>query len=190
MEANHELPEIQIQLAAAWDRAREIIKSENDLINQRLSWLFAAQAFLFAGLLVGVQTSIDPETAHHGLVMFFLLPVIFVGLISAMAATRMVRDANEQRLFAARFWAQRVQVLLDVPRESKGESADESIEKRLLQHGFPGRIQGNDLGTNEFGLLQHIPGAHRFTRDHTFPQVLSYAWVAIFFLWFLLFIRM
>jgi hypothetical protein len=35
---------------------REVIRNENDLINQRLSWMFAAQAFLFAALLVGAAS--------------------------------------------------------------------------------------------------------------------------------------
>jgi hypothetical protein len=185
---NPEQNEMQAQLKEVWDRAREMIKNENDLINQRLSWMFAAQAFLFAALMVGVKATVDSlDWCTRVLIMLFLLPVIYVGFLSSLAAFRLVRDANAQREFAAGYWKRRSKKLLGLVQEKELEKenseADEKFKEKIFTKGFPERVHGEDLRTKDFGFLGKVPGVECFTRDHTFPLIMSYAWAAVIVLW-------
>lgn len=180
------------QLKETWDRAREMIKHENELINQRLSWMFAAQAFLFAAFLIGVKAAVDPDiqdTLDRILMVFFLLPVIYLGLFSSLTSYRMVRDANKQRKFAESYWMRLSRKILQLP-ELQEDSTDRQFEKKIFSIGFPEHIQGENLTTECFGLLSKLPGAELFTRDHTFPKVFSYTWIVMFVLWLVLILKL
>ncbi|MBW8041107.1 MAG: hypothetical protein FVQ85_14045 [Planctomycetes bacterium] len=186
------------QLKEAWDRAREMIKHENELINQRLSWMFAAQAFLFAAFLIGVKAAVDPDiedTLDRVLMVFFLLPVIYLGLFSSLTSYRMVRDANIQREFAESYWkrlSRKILKLPELPRatELQKDSMDDKFVQEIFSFGFPERIQGENLTTECFGLFSKIPGAKFLTRDHTFPKVFSYTWVVMLILWLVLILKL
>ena len=180
------------QLKEAWDRAREMIKHENELINQRLSWMFAAQAFLFAAFLIGVKAAVGQgiqDTLDRILMVFFLLPVIYLGLFSSLTSYRMVRDANKQRKFAESYWKRFSRKILQLSELQEGFT-DGQFEKKIFSFGFPERIQGENLTTECFGLLSKIPGAKLFTRDHTFPKVFSYTWVVMLILWLVLILKL
>lgn len=179
------------QLKETWDRAREMIKNENELINQRLSWMFAAQAFLFAAFLIGVNAAVDPaiqDTLDRILIVFFLLPVIYVGFLSSLTAYRMVRDANNQREFAESYWKRLSRKILQLP-ELQGDSTDRKFEEKIFSFGIPERIHGVNLMTKCFGPLSKIPGSKLFTRDHTFPKVISYTWFVMLILWIVLILK-
>jgi len=219
----NEKEQIYSQLKEVWDRAREMIKHENELVNQRLSWMFAAQAFLFAAFLMGVKAAVDPDiqdTLNRILMLFFLLPIICLGLFSSLTAYRMVRDANDQREFAASYWKRVSREILGLseskedssgsksePKNSKDgfsecireknlsgselqeDSTDRQFEEKIFSFGIPERIHGINLKTKCFGLFSKLPGAKFFTRDHTFPKVISYTWVVMLMLWLVLILK-
>jgi len=128
------------------------------------------------------------DALDRTLTVFFLLPLIYVGLISSLTAFRMARDADKQRRLAARYWYHLSSEKLQLP-EPQDDDLDPEFVKGILNNDFPERVHGKDYGTDDLGLFPKILRVAHFTRDHRFPKVISYTWVAMFILWIMLLLK-
>jgi len=81
-----------------FDIARELIRHEDGLINNRMSWLMVFQGFLFASFVTGLglfEKFKGNEAAQNALaIALFVLG--FLGLVSAVIAYFSARIAMEQ----------------------------------------------------------------------------------------------
>jgi hypothetical protein len=84
--------------AARFERAK--IEHEDDLVNQRLSWLTTSQAIFFAAYVFGFsKTQNWPTVFRRALPPLALLTcaAFYVGLIAAMKAATIVRENWDQK---------------------------------------------------------------------------------------------
>jgi hypothetical protein len=83
---------------------RSQIEHEDNLINQRLSWFVAAQAFLFSAYAILLNAPSQLRVARFGTqheILFFLIPVVAIGmsiLIYITVIAAMLATANLRRL--------------------------------------------------------------------------------------------
>jgi hypothetical protein len=82
---------------------RSQIEHEDNLINQRLSWFVAAQAFLFSAyaILLNAPSQVRQEFATQQEILFFLIPLVAIGvsiLIYITVIAAMLAMANLRRL--------------------------------------------------------------------------------------------
>src|ERR687892_61360 len=83
---------------------RSQIEHEDNLINQRLSWFVAAQAFLFSAyaILLNAPSQVRLESfATQQKILFFLIPLVAIGVSILMYMTvtaAMLAMANLRRL--------------------------------------------------------------------------------------------
>jgi hypothetical protein len=83
---------------------RSQIEHEDNLINQRLSWFVAAQAFLFSAyaILLNAPSQVRLESfATQQEILFFLIPLVAIGVSILMYITvtaAMLAMANLRRL--------------------------------------------------------------------------------------------
>jgi hypothetical protein len=83
---------------------RSQIEHEDNLINQRLSWFVAAQAFLFSAyaILLNAPSEVRLERfATQQKILFFLIPLVAIGasiLIYITVVAAMLAMANLRRL--------------------------------------------------------------------------------------------
>ena len=83
---------------------RSQIEHEDNLINQRLSWFVAAQAFLFSAYAIVLNA--PPQVRLEGFatqqdILFFLIPLVAIGvsiLICMTVIAAMLATANLRRL--------------------------------------------------------------------------------------------
>jgi hypothetical protein len=103
MEASKSVPE-SISGIQYYQIIRSQIEHEDNLINQRLSWFVASQAFLFSAyaILLNVPSQVrlqSFETQRE--MLFFLIPLVAIGvsiLIYITVIAAMLATANLRRL--------------------------------------------------------------------------------------------
>jgi hypothetical protein len=83
---------------------RSQIEHEDNLINQRLSWFVAAQAFLFSAYAILLNAPSQLRVAGFGTqqeILFFLIPVVAIGMsviIYITITASMLATGNLRRL--------------------------------------------------------------------------------------------
>ena len=80
---------------------RSQIEHEDNLINQRLSWFVAAQAFLFSAYAILLNAPSQVRLATQQEILFFLIPLVAIGvsiLIYITVIAAMLATANLRRL--------------------------------------------------------------------------------------------
>jgi hypothetical protein len=103
MEASKSVPE-SISGIQYYQLIRSQIEHEDNLINQRLSWFVAAQAFLFSAyaILLNAASQVRlPSFAAQQAVLFSLIPLVAIGvciLIYITVFAAMLAMANLRRL--------------------------------------------------------------------------------------------
>jgi heme/copper-type cytochrome/quinol oxidase subunit 4 len=91
-----------------WKRCRQAIEHENQLVNHRLSWLFASQGFLFAAFgaiwngwkySASTRDSTDPITS-----IFVLMIICFVGIVVCAGIQKSLLEAEMQLASLDKWW--------------------------------------------------------------------------------------
>jgi ABC-type sugar transport system permease subunit len=106
-------------LIVDWDRVREQIVHEDDLIHQRMTWLITANAFLFGGFFLVLQ-AMKGQPTETALVLplaqliLYILP--FVGMLLSATVWRAVRAAMRQIEKVDQWWTLRLEGLSDDER--------------------------------------------------------------------------
>lgn len=95
----------QDPLLGRWHIAREIIKHEDDLYDQRLRSLLTLHGFLFASVAVVVSVATNEEHQAYSLFLFiFVLVLCWVGYRTACRAKAPLKAARHQVAVAALWW--------------------------------------------------------------------------------------
>jgi hypothetical protein len=93
-----------------WKRCRSVIEHENNLVNHRLSWLFASQGFLYGayGVLLNIwknpsDASNDgqlPQLSYPAL----LVTIALVGMLACLAVHNSITEAQKNMDELERWW--------------------------------------------------------------------------------------
>jgi len=91
---------------ADWKRVRSSIEHENGLVNHRLSWLFASQAFLYAAFAVVFNAWKNPGAGNTppGSCQVLLAIISIVGVFVCVSIQRGLWGAEDQLSSLDRWW--------------------------------------------------------------------------------------
>jgi hypothetical protein len=95
-----------------WKRCRSVIEHENNLVNHRLSWLFASQGFLYGayGVLLNIwkNPSVITNTKEVQLPQFsypaLLVTIALVGMLACLAVHNSITEAQKNMDELERWW--------------------------------------------------------------------------------------
>jgi hypothetical protein len=151
-----------------WKRVRSAIEHENMLVNHRLTWLFASQAFLFTAFTLAFNAWSNPTTANREQFPFVLGIIEFVGFGTALLIWRGLFAAEKQLNRLDRWWhsSNRDDLEeLEIPYDSNDPQRIGAM-KRLLPNHPP--IEGASSG-----------GIDMLLRQSSIPIVFMIAWAAL-----------
>jgi hypothetical protein len=91
-----------------WKRCRSAIEHENTLVNHRLSWLFASQAFLFAafGVVFNAWKNPSVNCSHNNVYTYQILlaTTSIIGMMVCLAIQQSLWGAELQIILLDRWW--------------------------------------------------------------------------------------
>lgn len=125
-------------LLERWHIARDIIKHEDDLYDQRLRSLLTLHGFLFASVAVLVSAATHKDyQAYFIILILFILVSCWVGYRTACRAHEPIQAARKQVAFAALWWT----------RTARGESVGTCHNPgcESYQSHFPPIIGGEEF---------------------------------------------
>lgn len=155
-----------------WKRCRSAIEHENTLVNHRLSWLFASQAFLFAAFGVlfnswknpSANCSQPPTYTYQ----ILLATTAITGMLVCLAIQQSLYGAESQIILIDRWWYDNEN---DRGMQRNYKCGTDRVELRKNRDRKHPPLQG-DI---------HIPGsriARLVSFTHT-PLVFLFAWAII-----------
>jgi hypothetical protein len=188
---------------ADWKRVRSSIEHENGLVNHRLSWLFASQAFLYAAFAVVFNAWKNPGSGNTppGSCQVLLAIISIVGVFVCVSIQRGLWEAEDQISSLDRWWygtqAQR-EAIARRPADSWRDQRSQKDKYHPPLQGFiiyPSQYLARSLSYTStptafmlawslifvFVVLEYAPPktAIDFLMQHGF-QILSYVLVGIF----------
>ena len=151
------LPDGGIDILADWERIRGLIEHEDNLINQRITWLISINAFLFTGYFLSQRPG---QAAFNELASYLLWAIPFFGVAVSYSIKSGVKAAMNQIRWINDWWVWRK----SLDPKNHAESPDDSLS---LRHP---RLTG---------LTPSKSFDHDFMISDALPLSLIFAWVAI-----------
>jgi hypothetical protein len=115
---------------ADWKRVRSSIEHENGLVNHRLSWLFASQAFLYTAFAVVFNAWKNLDRAgNSGSCQVLLAIISIVGVFVCVSIQRGLWEAGDQLSSLDRWWYETSAERESIARRPTGSWRDQRIQK-------------------------------------------------------------
>ncbi len=103
-------PDDRASLVQDWQRVRSAIEHENDLINQRLTWLLVSQGFIFGafGVALNKLTEAVHDLALRNDIHALLFALASTGFLTSIFFSRGILTAHLQHNALKLWWEKRV----------------------------------------------------------------------------------
>lgn len=158
-----------------WHIAREIIKHEDGLYDQRLRSLLTLHGFLFASVAVIVSVATNKDHQAYSLFLFiFVLVPCWVGYRTACRVHDPLQAARQQVAVAALWWT--------------WTATGNDVGPLLYQSHFPPIIGGKEYYNRyDQDLIEASQQEHRKTSNtfQSLERFLKFVWLMMFFVMFI-----
>lgn len=141
-----------------WKRVRGQIEHEDDLINQRITWLITTNAFLFAAFFLSQKK--DSVDSFLSLAKYFSVAIPIIGILFSVTYLTAIDAAMSQIKLINEWWKERKK---SDPRNYK-DDADDEFNLRHPQL----------IGTSSGERFDH-----NFMISKVIPSGMIFAWVVI-----------